>query len=168
VLEYEDLGSSDTDLGDADWEDMVLLVDPKPDGSVVCTDLYDGAGYTFRLVVKSPPNDTIIHSDFVPGMTFTAFGGLASAYAMNSRVPSFVSDSSRIVMVEYCKSVAAVAPVPPATTVSDTWGTMVRPRHHGLTNVLFGDNSVKAMDPNSIDPRVTALQRQLWMPVRDY
>jgi prepilin-type N-terminal cleavage/methylation domain-containing protein/prepilin-type processing-associated H-X9-DG protein len=164
ILEFEDQFTTE------DYNDCILCVDPMPDGRLRCRYLTrTGAAYRFRLL--GPPNRTVIFDDFNQGHEFFA-GGEKTSYGMNNRAVAFTSDSTRILMVEYCKSVANVVGTPavpplPATPAPDTWGTMVRPRHHGLTNVLYGDGSVKAQSPTAIDPRVTSIVRELWTPQRE-
>lgn len=159
ILEFEDQFTTE------DYNDCILLIDPMPTGQLRCRYLTrTGAAYRFRLY--GPPNRTVIFEDFDQGAEFYA-GGEKTSYGMNNRASAFTSDSTRILMVEYCKSVANVVNTPPSTLAADTWGTMVRPRHAGLTNVLYGDGSVKASSPTAIDPRVTSIVRELWTPQRE-
>jgi prepilin-type processing-associated H-X9-DG protein len=160
-LEFED-------ATDFNWNDCILLVDPMPTGQLRCRFLTKGgASYTFKLF--GPPNRTLLDDSFAPGDVFYA-GGEKTSYGMNNRTPAMVRDSSRILMVEYCKSMANVVDVPSPLTIAPdrpSWGTMVRPRHHGLTNVLYGDGSVKGSSPAAIDPRVDSIRRELWTPQRE-
>lgn len=148
------------DHTDFDWTDMVVLVDPYPDGRVYCQAIAKYAGFTFKLV---GPDDEVIFDPFVPGNTWWAGAGEKTSYGINSRVQAFVQDGNRILMVEYAKLIADVV----GADAKDVWSQWVRPRHHGVLNVLFADGRVEAMLPSAIDPTVTALHDQYWRPTRD-
>lgn len=158
-LEFEDRANT------TDFNDCILLIDPLPTGQIRCRYVTrTGALYSFKLY--GPPNRTLYDDNFNQGDEFVT-GGEATSYGMNNRATVFVRDSTRILLVEYCKSIANVVPIPPATTAGDDWGQSVRLRHNGLTNLLYADGSVKASASSAIDPRVVSLRKELWTPQRD-
>jgi prepilin-type processing-associated H-X9-DG protein len=84
---------------------------------------------------------------------------------MNNRAPAFGQDSSRILMVEFCKAAANVRDLTGANGPDD-WATSSRPRHHGIMNVLYADGNVRPAAPLAIDPRVATTYNDLWRPQR--
>jgi prepilin-type N-terminal cleavage/methylation domain-containing protein len=158
ILEFED-------WEDYNWNDCILFVDPLPDGRLKCNfATKGGAGFTFQLWLA---DGTVVDDNFAPGDIFYVEGDDAS-YGMNNRAPAFISDSSRILMVEYCKANANVVRDPKTGLPgSDNWAITSRPRHHGIMNVLYSGGEVKAIAPNAIDPRVTQLHNDLWRPQRE-
>jgi prepilin-type N-terminal cleavage/methylation domain-containing protein/prepilin-type processing-associated H-X9-DG protein len=158
ILEFED-------HVDFDWTDMVVLVDPYPDGRVRYRSLAKHAGFTFKLLDS---NGQIIHDPLVPGLEWWAEGGPRSSYGINGRVSHFHGDDARkILMVEYRKTVADVVGADAADLVSSPWPELVRPRHYGVLNVLFADGRVEVVAPESIDPTVLKLHDLLWRPEGD-
>jgi len=91
----------------------------------------------------------------------TSPGGVAStSYGINNRVHRFVGDSHKILLLDYEKSVAYVV----GNQAWDNWPKMVAPRHMGTVNVLYADGHVNSRRPSQIDPRVPAIQQDLWLP----
>jgi len=91
-------------------------------------------------------------------------GGVATtSYGINNRVHRFTGDSHKILLVDYEKSVAYVV----GDQAWDNWAKMIAPRHMGTVNVLFADGHVDSKRPSQIDPRVPALQQELWLPTVD-
>jgi prepilin-type N-terminal cleavage/methylation domain-containing protein/prepilin-type processing-associated H-X9-DG protein len=145
---------------DFDWSDMVVLVDPYPDGRTHCQAIAKYAGFTFKL---KDPQGNILFSPFVPGNSWWAGAGEKASYGMNNRAQVFHQDSTKILMVEYGKLVADVV----GADARDVWHQWVRPRHAGVLNALFGDGRVETMPPSAIDPTVTKLHDEYWRPTRD-
>jgi prepilin-type processing-associated H-X9-DG protein len=88
-----------------------------------------------------------------------------------------MSDSQRILMVEYCKLVADVS----GTTASDItgvssfmrnsshwggWGGS-RARHAGSMNILYADGRVESVLPRAINPSIPQIHDSLWKPTCD-
>lgn len=91
----------------------------------------------------------------------TSPGGVATtSYGINNRAHRFVGDSHKILLLDYEKSVAYVA----GNQAWDNWLKQIAPRHMGTVNVLFADGHVTSRRPSQIDPRVPALQQELWLP----
>lgn len=161
ILEFDDLQV-------VDWNDMIILVDPLPDGTAHCTHIagdYKTAG-NVKLKLYGP-GDVVVKDPFVIGDEFSVYGtALASSYGMNNRAHRFTGDdASKILCVEYLYAKADVVGVD--ATQADDWPEYCAPRHVGTLNVLFEDVRVESQRPDAIDPRVTALHEQWWRPVRD-
>ncbi len=148
------------DLTDFDWSDMVVLVDPYPDGRTHCEAIAKYAGFTFKL---KDPEEEVVFDPFVPGCSWWAGATEKCSYGMNNRARVFHQDSNKVLLVEYGKLVADVV----GADAHDVWVEWVRPRHHGVLNVLFADGHVDAMVPAGIDPTVTKLHDRFWRPTRD-
>lgn len=156
VLEFED-------WTDWDYNDMVIEVEPMPDGSLRIKPISKSAGYTYELHDgdgKLIPNTTNYSGSSVqvnvPG------AGLDSSYGVNNRISKFRpgSDSNKVLLVEYKKTIANV--VKPDNT--DIWTTQMAPRHQKAMNILFGDGHVETRIPNAIDPNITEIQDRQWRP----
>ena len=148
------------DYTDFDWSDMVVLVDPYPDGRTHHQAIAKHAGFTFKL---KDPEGKVLFDPFSPGDTWWAGASEKASYGMNNRAQVFHQDSNKILMVEYAKLVADVV----GADAADLWPRWVRPRHHGVLNVLFADGRVESMLPTAIDPTVTKLHDEYWRPTRD-
>jgi prepilin-type N-terminal cleavage/methylation domain-containing protein/prepilin-type processing-associated H-X9-DG protein len=153
IIEFED-------CTDFDWSDMVVIIDPYPDGRVHFRAIDKFASFTFKL--KDPDGNTIIEN-FAPPKDWWAEGGEPTSYGMNSRATYFLTDSNKILMVEYNKSVADLA----GPAAKDFWPDQVAPRHAGTLNVLFDDGHVESKAATNIDPRMTALHNSLWKATSD-
>jgi prepilin-type processing-associated H-X9-DG protein len=87
------------------------------------------------------------------------------SYGMNSRAYRFLHDSHKVLVVEYCKVVADLAGgntsellVPtPAMKNSPYWTHWGagRARHTNTINTLFADGRVEALNPDTINPKLT-------------
>jgi len=158
-----------------DFNDCVVLIDIFPDGRSVGTYIWEsGHAYRFKLL---DPDGMPVHGEewFVRNFTWDITTDKAS-YGMNSRSSRFTGDSNKLLLVEYCKSVASVvganAPdLTPTAALMDSpywtgWGGG-RARHSGSMNVLFEDSHVEAKRPMSIDPRVSWIHDAYWKPQAD-
>ncbi len=158
-----------------DFNDCVVLIDIFPDGRSVGTYIWESNhAYRFKLL---DPEGNPLHGEewFTRNFTWDVTTDQAS-YGMNSRSSRFTSDSHKILLAEYCKSVAAVvgasAPdLTPTAALMDSptwtgWGGG-RARHSGSMNVLFEDGHVEGRRPMSIDPRVSWIHDAYWKPQAD-
>jgi prepilin-type processing-associated H-X9-DG protein len=99
-----------------------------------------------------------------------------ASYGMNRSADRFVSDSHKVLVVEYCKLVADLAGLTAGDRYSSGylskspywtgWGGG-RARHTGAINVLFADGRVETMKPNAINPLIVNLNREYWMSTAD-
>ena len=153
IIEFED-------AGDFDFNDMVVLIDPHPNGRVHFQAIFKSASYSFQL--KDPDGKAVIEN-FKPPADWWAEGGEPTSYGMNSRVSGFVADSNKILMVEYKKLVADVA----GPAAKDFWPELVAPRHMGTLNVLFDDGHIESKTSAAIDPLVTRLNDLYWKALKD-
>jgi len=153
IIEFED-------HSDFDWSDMIVLIDPYPDGRVHFQAIAKHAGFTFQL--KDPDGKTVIEQ-FKPPAEWWAEGADPASYGMNGRVTGFVSDGDKILMVEYEKLEADVV----GPDAKDIWPEQIAPRHHGTLNVLFDGGHVKSMTADEIDPRISTLHDLYWKPMKD-
>lgn len=163
-----------------DIQDIVILVDPRADGSVNGAYAYtNGHGYKYEL--HDPDGNVVEGIDgkmadpFDRNFQWKFKGGVAS-YGMNCRVQRFVNDGGKILAVEYCKlsvdmvgdnladllNEASLKCLPDGTRAADWsgWGGG-RARHGRMMNVLYADGHVQLMDPAEIHP---TLYKELWEP----
>jgi prepilin-type processing-associated H-X9-DG protein/prepilin-type N-terminal cleavage/methylation domain-containing protein len=163
-LHFEDIRPGG---GDMDFNDLVLLIEPKPDGSVDITFVSKSAGYKFNLVGA---DGEILMEDIggktKKGTTVTIQGGLAS-YGMNSLVDQIDPGQHVILLLDYERLVASVA----GPDAEDNWndwltsgGGYVFARHRGRCNVLFADGSVSSMLPITINPDLGDQTSRYWEP----
>jgi prepilin-type processing-associated H-X9-DG protein len=90
---------------------------------------------------------------------------VSTSYAMNVYYPQMTRKGSKILLMDYIRYLAYV---------NDDWagekmdpeqtGTPLFARHGGRMNVLYGDGSVAAEDPQDINPAVPENERTLWDP----
>ncbi len=156
------------DLKIPDWNDMIILVDPLPDGTTHCTHVagdYMSAG---RVGLKLYGGDgEPIHDPFKIGHEFTLNGHLKPlSYGMNNRAHVMQgADPTKILIVEYLYLEADVVGLDAADL--PRWPEFSAPRHRGLMNVLFEDGHIGSRSADDIDPRLTAAQARWWTPFRD-
>jgi len=143
---------------DFDWSDMIVMVDPYPDGTIHFQSIFKSASFTFQLL---DPGGTVINSSFLPGHEWWADD--SCSYGMNNRAPRLNMDNRKILIVEYFKLEADVVGV----DATDDWLENVRPRHVGLSNVLYVDGHVEAHTPDEMDPRILTIHDSLWRPETD-
>jgi prepilin-type N-terminal cleavage/methylation domain-containing protein/prepilin-type processing-associated H-X9-DG protein len=116
------------------------LLDPK--GNVLVPDLSLGQTYVF------PKETVILIND--------------DGYGINTKANQFNpgADSSKILAVEYRKSVANCV----GDAHQDFWPRMHSARHNGMLNVLLQDGSVQCYSPEDINAEDIYLNRQHWQP----
>jgi prepilin-type processing-associated H-X9-DG protein len=182
MITLEDLSSS----GEGDMLDICILVDIREDGVYGTWAWTKGHGYTqYRLY---DPQGQIVND--VSGQPCNLFHqpqqwqfANRCSYGINNRAQMFLnSDSNHILMVEYCKLVANVLPIPPPNylppgdwttypnwTASDQWGGWgaSRFRHAGTMNVLYFDGHVDPHVTGDINPMVNSIANDAWRPARD-
>jgi len=178
-VEYEPPGNPDSyiiefeDATDFDWSDMVVIVDPYPDGRIHCRAIAKYAAYTFDLI---GPDGDVVHSNFRPPHDWWVDSTERTSYGINNRANRFTQDGNKILLVEYLKPTAnVVQPNQDDFTSVDPgeqppewtgWG-FGRARHLGTLNVLFADGRVESFSPRDIDPQVSDLHDFYWLPVGD-
>jgi len=180
ILGLEDNGGG----GRAGGYDQTVLVEPQG-SECLCTtkgpDPGNNPAYSFQLL--GPPNDTVIDSNFKgPGHQFTVSGGTRVSYGINCRVGRFLKDSTKLLMVEYCKTVANVvgssAPdlgdatlkkLNDGSGLAPDWGGWggSRARHADTMNVLYADGHVDSTTPSVINPLDLSIHNKFWKPNLD-
>lgn len=153
------------DAGDFDW-DMSVTVTQTSKGVEISTRSHTWTIFTHTI--RDPDGVPVPGLEAIPyGQPRTALikglGGILTHYGMNARAAGFVSDSHKILMLDYQRTVADVV----GPDAEGIWPDEVAPRHFGTVNVLFGDGHVDAMSPGSINPSVTELHDLYWQPVKD-
>ena len=156
MLEFDDLFKPD-------WDDMIILVDPQPNGTSLC--MHIAGDYWSRGRVRLElyaPDGSAVHVPFNIGQQFTVNGtGLPLSYGMNNRAHRFVSDA-KILLVEYTEGTAHVVGLDARDVAR--WPNKVAPRHSGVLNVLYADGHIETKQADAIDPRVTELHDTWWQP----
>lgn len=154
------------DWHDYDW-DLSVTVTRLGDGSVELKTAFHT--YTvFRHTILDPSGSPVPGLAEIPypetrRAVIEGTGGIPTHYGMNARSAGFVSDSNKILMLDYNKVVADVV----GPDAADFWPKDVAPRHFGTVNVLFTDGHVEAMLPGNIDPTNTELHDMYWKPSRE-
>jgi len=137
-----------------DFNDCVVLIDIFPDGRSVGTYIWEsGHAYRFKLI---GPDGNPVHGEewFTRGFTWEITTDKAS-YGMNSHSARFTSDGNKILLVEYCKSVAAVVG-PNAPDLTPTAALMDSPYWTG-----WGGGRARH---SGSDPRVSWIHDAFWKP----
>ena len=159
-----------------DFNDCVLLIDVHPDGSITGHYIWESHhAYKFKLL---DPDGKPVHESewFTKGFSWE-FEADQASYGMNNRVHRFTQDGDKILLVEYCKTVAAVVGRGAPDTIPNTdmkgspmwggWGGS-RARHAGSLNVLFEDGRVESMSPLAINPFASDfIHDWYWRPLTD-
>lgn len=154
VLEFED-------WTDWDYDDLVVRVEPQPDGSVVLTPLLKNAGYTFNLIT---PTGTI--TNFTPASGITPVVDVSGSYGISNVAHRLrAGDSNKILITEYANTYADLVGIG-ATDVTN-FLKHCTPRHKGRVNVLFWDGHVESFLPSQIDPGIPAIHDDKWAPITD-
>lgn len=152
---------------DFDFTDCILRCVPQADGRlrVMFTEAHAGHYSQFGLYRS---DGTMVHDPFQIGNEVIAEGTLATSYGMNSRVKRLVTDSKKVLLVDYNKAIVDVVAVPtdPADDLPN-WPDLIAPRHKGRCNVLFVAGNVGSMSPHDLDPAVEANVSSYWRPLRD-
>jgi prepilin-type N-terminal cleavage/methylation domain-containing protein/prepilin-type processing-associated H-X9-DG protein len=159
ILEFDDLQV-------ADWDDMIILVNPQPDGTSICKHIAGDYWWRGKVTLDLyATDDTPIHTPFTIGQEFSIDGGAQPlSYGMNNRGDRLLEEA-KIMLVEYTTATADVVGFDAADAA--LWPDMVAPRHAGLLNVLYADGHIESKTPDEIDPRVTELHDRWWRPRRD-
>ena len=183
VISMEDMSPADT----GDMLDICLLIDPREDATYGSWSWTKGHGYTHYTLYD--PQDQIVKDlggalcqPFYETQTWK-FNSVCS-YGINNRAPAMLNDdSNHVLLVEYCKLVADVLPMPPPVTQpqigdatvqpnwssSDQWGGWgaSRFRHTGGMNVLFFDGHVDSRNTDNINPFISSIGNNVWKPSKD-
>jgi len=158
------LGFEDCVSGNSDWNDLWLEFSPMGNGDIKITVLKKSSGRTFRVAGPDgqtiPGLDNITDASNRSGVLSGGCGKLS--YAINVRGHRLSKNEDKVLIIEYGKSVANV--VGPTGKVGEFWDKEfgVAPRHFRVCNVLFADNSVRALSPTDVDPMVLGLRDRHW------
>jgi prepilin-type N-terminal cleavage/methylation domain-containing protein len=166
-LEIESAGSD----RNWDWNDMVMRIDPKPDGTVTITAVQEiSSPYVYDLV---GPNGEVLVMDFRSSKNakydFPPSANVKTSYGVNSMAQYFslTDDGNKCMVVEYRKIVCEVVTntsVKPPKFRKDHWPTDCAPRHGNTMNILLQDSAVKSVGFMDIDPRPINLRNEYWLP----
>ena len=156
-LEFEDIIGG----GDLDYNDLRVLLEPQPDGTIKATAVARSAGYHFGL---RAPDGTMTYP-FHP-VTSAIISGIGSgSYGINNKANMLgQGDGHKLLLVEYETLVANV--VGPDAGGLDQWNDNIAPRHMGTLNVLYADGRVGSTTPELISPVVSSQHDELWKPYR--
>jgi prepilin-type N-terminal cleavage/methylation domain-containing protein/prepilin-type processing-associated H-X9-DG protein len=170
VLDFEWTGPNDT-VGSADWNDTHLTFEDGGNGQVKVTlSAVDNGGSTgtgtFSGVLVDGTGRTVFSYGAYDGPGATGvcpWNSVVTDYGINCLSRRFMSDSSKVLALEYDQAVATVVATDPSG-VTDVYSDHVAPRHDGTLNVLYGDGSVGNVTPQEIDPTVAAIRLSRWLP----
>lgn len=153
-----------------DWDDLVLFIEPQPNGSTKVT-FFKGDtgsngpavyGYTINLLDQN--KNTVKAAMAYGQFGFIPGSGQSNSYGINSRAHKLKYDSNKVFLLEYKNTVARVVPPSPTDSELSLWDTNIAPRHSGVLNVLFHDGHVETRLPSEIDPRDAVLLKENWLP----
>jgi len=152
-LEFED-------GNDFDFNDLRVLVEPQADGSVIITFASKNAGFTFDIVDSS---GNVLSANFKQGSAPVSSAGSLASYGVNNLANQFGDgDSGKILFVEYASALASVTG--PGATDTVNWPSRAEFRHKNAMNLLYHDGHVESHRTDTIDPRITSIHDDLWMP----
>jgi prepilin-type N-terminal cleavage/methylation domain-containing protein/prepilin-type processing-associated H-X9-DG protein len=149
------------DSTDWDWRDAVVLIDPTVPGHVNVNYIFTkGHGYTYDLVYNGKTIQTSWNMGAVNDILADT-GPLS--YGMNSAVTRMDNGESKILCLDYRRTVADLV----GNDAKDTWSETMAPRHSGMFNAVFFDGHTATLLPDDVDPTVAALHNQFWKPAVD-
>ena len=156
-LEFEDIIGG----GDLDYNDLRVLLEPQPDGSLKVSAVNKNAGYTFGLRRA----DGSVLWPFHPVTSEIVTGLGSGSYGINGKANMLgQGDSHKLLIIEYELLVANV--VGPDASGLDKWNENIAPRHMGTLNALFVDGHVESKNADQINPIVATQHDALWKPYR--
>lgn len=161
--------------GDQDYYDVALRVH-YTDTTIDFQVMVRASGYSFSLI-KEQPTYQVLMPDMKMGSTASIpfFGG-KSSYGMNSVSASIPRWSSKLLALDYDRTVAAGSIYDSTSNNRDDqlklWdgypdnpgGPPVFARHFLKCNVLFADGTVRLKSPDAINPNSPTVRAQLWDP----
>ena len=145
-----------------DWDDFWFDCVEK-DGTTTMTCVkYDSALHlSFQVLAADGTMIIDLNYNSWKGRSFSfPTEGERSSYGMNIAASKLLSDSHRILVLDYNRTIADVV----GPNYKDTWADMVAPRHKGTCNVLYVDGNVGSLPPSAMDPSKKAIRNELWNP----
>ena len=140
--------------------DGIVMVDPQPDGTIMCQHLGGNPHAYTHLLVKTD-DSTEVFRPFQQGNTWTV-EAVRSSYGMNSQSATLVGRANHVLCLDYNAIVVDVSGQPARGLL--TWPKNAVERHGGTLNVLYADGRVAAVTATEIDPAVPENQSRLWSP----
>lgn len=158
IFEDQRSGDGSVGTGDVDYDDIALhVIEDRVKASLTIRTKKGATWFTFNL--KGPREGEFYTNVQEGGGPFT-FDLMYTSYGMNWQAEKFGLKENRILLLDYGKEVAQVVGV----QNMDAWDQEVRPRHRGMVNVLMGSMSVISMDPDEINPDISANAEKYWTP----
>jgi len=155
--------------GRGDWNDLALRFEVTGSMMTVTVSQHDDntrQNGSFSAQVFAPTGQRIIDVGRYdpPGASgsFPATNDKAG-YGMNAMSGRLHQDPNIILLLDYQRVIADVV----GPDAAGVWEDEKAPRHMGLSNVLFADGHVKAMQPNTINPTVPELHDEFWRSMRE-
>lgn len=168
-FEWNDGGGFDTSDRDAVWKfevlgDTVKVTCIENDRGTNPTQELQNAG-SFSSEIYAPDGTLVamVAQGQLPGVTGEYQIDSRADYGMNNRVGRLMTDSKKVLMLDYTKIVASVV----RPNHHDIYWEKVAPRHNGVMNVLYSDGHVGQSTPQAIDPEVKAIHNERWCPSLD-
>ncbi|MBA4065902.1 MAG: hypothetical protein C0501_19720 [Isosphaera sp.] len=149
-----------------DWNDLVLAVEPQPNGSNRITyHLGDNGGTDnfgdYRYDVLDANLNPVATNFLHLNQTFAL--DASASYGINSQAHKVrFNNGNKVLILEYQNTIANV--VPPTAGGLARWSADVAPRHFDLLHVLFFDGRVELRTKESVDPNVVQIAEDLWIP----
>jgi prepilin-type N-terminal cleavage/methylation domain-containing protein/prepilin-type processing-associated H-X9-DG protein len=146
-----------------DWNDIILLMEPQPNGSIKTTykDGISNQGIRFDILDANKNSIAVNIAKgqfgYIPG------DNTVCHYGINSRAHKLKADASKILLVEYKNTIANVVPPAPTNSGLAAFDKNIAPRHSNSLNVLFHDGHVESRTAAEIDPRQPTPLKD-WVP----
>ncbi|MGE3806561.1 MAG: prepilin-type N-terminal cleavage/methylation domain-containing protein [Gemmataceae bacterium] len=167
ILEIEESGSNPS----GDFDDGYFLITPisgsmnqveyfAPDPTYAKYSTGNNLNHVYDLL---GPDKKVMASNFSFGQSvMMPTGAQASDYGINVDYDKVSAvghlGSTKVLFVEASQPTVDVV----GAAATDSWPTVVAPRHRNRVNVLFADGHVEPMDASGIDPRLPAQQADYW------
>jgi len=174
VLETARYGEDLHAGGDLDYDDIVVRVtenraarriEIEPiriwEGQVYNLVGPDGTWWPSGTSDPQANRDQSVGSPGTMGPYFFPMG--RTSYGMSLYAQAIPHGLRKVLALDYRDQVVEVGP---DAQIGAGWDNLGAPRHLGKCNVLFGDGSVEAIEPDTIDPGLDANDAMYWDPGR--
>ena len=142
--------------GDADYEDLIFRVEEDIDGTITISTQH--LGYTvFTHDLHGPLLDVMDVGKY-QGVEYVFKSHGPISYGMTAFANRRGFGTRTILALDFKKDVVH----PNMTNPAEEWDEFVAPRHLGKCNVVFGDGSVKLLDPDEVTTADPDIRKDIW------